>query len=82
MKKSIPELARMSAVDVDRQRDVMEIYDDYAGKRKKIAPSDLIPDVGRIINTDGQGNTLFIGSVDPVMHFSPVDGDVWIESAP
>jgi hypothetical protein len=33
-----------------------------------------------IINTDGDpGQTLYVGTVDPSVDYSPVTGDVWLE---
>jgi len=33
-----------------------------------------------VINTDGDpGDTIYVGSIDPTVNYSPVAGDVWIE---
>lgn len=33
-----------------------------------------------IVNTDGDsGTTIYVGSIDPDVSYTPVDGDVWIE---
>jgi hypothetical protein len=43
--------------------------------------SDAIPTVTvNLINTDSNsGNTIYVGSVDPDVSYTPVTGDVWIE---
>jgi hypothetical protein len=43
--------------------------------------SDAIPTVTvNLINTDNDsGNTIYVGSVDPDVSYTPVTGDVWIE---
>lgn len=35
----------------------------------------------KIVNTDGDpGVTIYVGSVDPTVSYSPATGDVWIEA--
>jgi hypothetical protein len=42
---------------------------------------DLQNDKANIINTDGDpGKTIYVGSVDPDVAYTPAVGDVWIET--
>ena len=42
---------------------------------------DLQDEKANVINTDGDaGITIYVGSIDPDVSYTPVTGDVWIET--
>jgi hypothetical protein len=43
--------------------------------------TDLQNEKANVINTDGDnGITIYVGSIDPDVAYTPVTGDVWIET--
>jgi hypothetical protein len=48
-----------------------------------VATADPHTQYPKIINTDSEaGRTIYVGSVDPDVSYTPVDGDVWIDTTP
>jgi len=60
-----------------------DIYEGYIWN-DTVGAWQSIPAAGKanIINTDGDaGITIYVGSIDPDVAYTPVTGDVWIETA-
>jgi hypothetical protein len=58
--------------------DIETAQSDIAAAESDI--TDLQTDKANIINTDGDpGKTIYVGSVDPDVDYTPAVGDVWIE---
>jgi hypothetical protein len=56
------------------------VADALDGLAERVSDIEDAPNAGLVINTDGDpGRTIYVGSIDPDVSYTPAVGDVWIE---